>query len=153
MPLPGAETKRTVLNVLGGGLQTGRYIDDILGTGKRDVKYYRDNDLQIGCHLNVFGRDVVLTDCDPFTKEYYRKKVCINAFQYYILSNCSNLSSMVLKILHHTIIQPYYQNLKLNMKNVFCRHSMAGVHMKILKAIVYPLSRNHINVILRNSLN
>lgn len=33
---------------------------------------YGPGDLSIGAVLNVFGRKVVLTDCDPYTKEYYR---------------------------------------------------------------------------------
>ncbi|XP_022814037.1 EF-hand domain-containing family member C2-like [Spodoptera litura] len=41
-------------------------------TGGPLVASYSPADLSIGAVLNVFGRKVVLTDCDPFTKEYYR---------------------------------------------------------------------------------
>lgn len=41
-------------------------------TGGPLVASYTPADLSIGAILNVFGRKVVLTDCDPFTKEYYR---------------------------------------------------------------------------------
>ncbi|KOB73422.1 EF-hand domain-containing family member C2, partial [Operophtera brumata] len=33
---------------------------------------YTPADLTIGAVVNLYGRKVVLTDCDPFTKEYYR---------------------------------------------------------------------------------
>lgn len=36
--------------------------------------YIRDRDLVIGSIIEVFGRKITLTDCDPFTKEYYRVK-------------------------------------------------------------------------------
>ncbi|XP_075977828.1 EF-hand domain-containing family member C2-like [Anticarsia gemmatalis] len=41
-------------------------------TGGPKVPSYSPADLSIGAVLNVYGRNVVLTDCDPFTKEYYR---------------------------------------------------------------------------------
>ncbi|XP_055921545.1 EF-hand domain-containing family member C2 [Eupeodes corollae] len=78
--LPGEQTEMTILNVLGGGLRTGRYITDILGTGKKDFAFYTDKDLQIGVVLNVYGRNVVLTSCDSFTMEYYRKKYGLEDF-------------------------------------------------------------------------
>lgn len=34
----------------------------------------------IGQEINVFGRKVVLTDCDDFTKDYYRKKYGVEQF-------------------------------------------------------------------------
>lgn len=37
-------------------------------------------DLKIGQILNVFGRSVVLTDCDKFTRDYYQKKYGIEEF-------------------------------------------------------------------------
>lgn len=36
--------------------------------------------MKIGQILNVFGRKVVLTDCDAFTRDYYQKKYGINDF-------------------------------------------------------------------------
>lgn len=41
-------------------------------TGGPPIPSYSPADLSIGAILNVFGRNVVLTDCDPYTKEYYR---------------------------------------------------------------------------------
>lgn len=41
-------------------------------TGGPKVSSYSPADLSIGAVINVFGRKVVLTDCDPYTKEYYR---------------------------------------------------------------------------------
>lgn len=75
MPLPGEIiSHRPVLNVLGKSFGAARYLEDYIDTGK-NINYYKDCDLMIGEHLNIFGRDVVLTDCDEFTKDYYRKKV------------------------------------------------------------------------------
>lgn len=36
--------------------------------------------MKIGQVLNVFGRTVVLTDCDKFTRDYYQKKYGIEEF-------------------------------------------------------------------------
>lgn len=41
-------------------------------TGGPKVPSYSPADLSIGAVLNMYGRKVVLTDCDAFTKEYYR---------------------------------------------------------------------------------
>ncbi|KPI95568.1 PREDICTED: EF-hand domain-containing family member C2-like [Papilio xuthus] len=41
-------------------------------TGGPKHPSYSPADLSVGAVLNVFGRKVVLTDCDPFTKEFYR---------------------------------------------------------------------------------
>lgn len=40
----------------------------------------QDADLKIGQVVNVFGRSVVLTDCDKFTREYYQQKYGIEEF-------------------------------------------------------------------------
>lgn len=80
LPLPGEKTNKTVLNVLGTGLADGRYVDDALQTGAKDEVFYTDKDLQIGTHLNVFGRDIIIVDCDPFTKTYFNKKYGIEEF-------------------------------------------------------------------------
>jgi len=37
-------------------------------------EFYRDSDLKIGAIINVWGRKIMLCDCDEFTKEYYRTK-------------------------------------------------------------------------------
>jgi len=75
LPLPGQVTDFTVLNVLGTNMTNCRYVVDPLNGGEKQVLFYSDRDLQIGAVLNVYGRAVVLTDCDEFTKEYYRSKV------------------------------------------------------------------------------
>lgn len=80
LKLPGGQTDQTVLNVLGGGIGSGRYIVDILGSGKKDFVYYTAKDLKIGAVINVYGRSVVLTNCNSFTKEYLREKYGIEDF-------------------------------------------------------------------------
>ncbi|NXG44408.1 EFHC2 protein, partial [Psilopogon haemacephalus] len=78
---PGTITSRTVLNVLGnltGG--RGRYILDNRKTGAVHQEFYRDSDLKIGAVINVWGRKIILCDCDEFTKEYYRTKYGIEDF-------------------------------------------------------------------------
>jgi len=37
-------------------------------------EFYRDSDLKIGAVINVWGRQIMLCDCDEFTKDYYRTK-------------------------------------------------------------------------------
>ncbi|CAF1645758.1 unnamed protein product [Adineta ricciae] len=77
--LPGENAPRTVLNVFG-QLNKQRYILDNLKTGALNQKYYTDQDLAIGQLINVFGRKVLLTDCDEFTKNYYRTKYGVQDF-------------------------------------------------------------------------
>lgn len=67
LPGPGANSAFTVLNVLG-----KRYVADPLNCGREETEIYKEADLAIGCVVNCFGRKIVLTDCDPYTKEYYR---------------------------------------------------------------------------------
>lgn len=45
-----------------------------LQTGAVQEDFYKDCDLIIGGEVNVWGRRVILTDCDDFTKHYYRTK-------------------------------------------------------------------------------
>lgn len=71
---PGVDSPFTVLNVLGADIQTSRFLADSLNCGRSEVQYYRDNDLAIGAVINVFGRRVILTECDKFTEEYFRVK-------------------------------------------------------------------------------
>ncbi|XP_054738199.1 EF-hand domain-containing family member C2 [Anastrepha obliqua] len=80
LPLPGQETPQTLLNVLGTSMRNVRYTLDPLNMGEKEVLYYADRDLQIGTVLNVYGRAVVLTDCDEYTQEYYRKRYGIEDF-------------------------------------------------------------------------
>ncbi|NXL33731.1 EFHC2 protein, partial [Glaucidium brasilianum] len=74
---PGTNTSRTVLNVLG---KSGHYILDNRKTGAVHQEFYRDSDLKIGAVINVWGRKVILCDCDEFTKEYYRTRYGIEDF-------------------------------------------------------------------------
>ncbi|XP_055715716.1 EF-hand domain-containing family member C2 [Phlebotomus papatasi] len=67
------QSANTVLNVFGGGLSDGRFILDSKAFHDKDV-YYTEKDLMIGNALNVFGRNVILTDCDQFTKNFYKEK-------------------------------------------------------------------------------
>jgi hypothetical protein len=104
MGKPGDKPTRTVLNVIGNFFDGGRYILDnlkvcyflaqknlikkgfkififfSLKTGAINVNYCKDNDLMLGRVINVFGRKMLLTDCDEFTKNYYRNKFGINNF-------------------------------------------------------------------------
>uniref|UniRef100_A0A8B9XI35 EF-hand domain-containing family member C2 n=1 Tax=Bos mutus grunniens TaxID=30521 RepID=A0A8B9XI35_BOSMU len=79
---PGQLTDRTVLNVYGGYSQTRVYgfLLDKYQLGKLDQEFYKDTDLSIGTTINVWGRKVLLCDCDDFTKTYYRTKYGIENF-------------------------------------------------------------------------
>ncbi|XP_033003020.1 EF-hand domain-containing family member C2 [Lacerta agilis] len=78
---PGTITDRTVLNVFGGLVgNKGRYILDNRKTGAVHQEFYKDSDLSIGSVINVWGRKIVLCDCDEFTKEYYRTKYGVKDF-------------------------------------------------------------------------
>ncbi|XP_012262352.2 EF-hand domain-containing family member C2-like [Athalia rosae] len=77
---PGAADPFTILNVLGENTSSSWYIVDSLNTGISDREFYQDKDLMIGAEINVFGRKVVLTDMDPYTREYYRVKFGIDDF-------------------------------------------------------------------------
>lgn len=52
----------------------------VLQTGSVQEEFYKDSDLALGTEVNVWGRRVLLTDCDNFTKEYYRSKYGIGKF-------------------------------------------------------------------------
>ncbi|GLD56572.1 EF-hand domain-containing family member C2 isoform X1 [Lates japonicus] len=77
---PGQITDRTVLNVFASQSQGKRYILDNLKTGAVHEEFYKDCDLTVGGEVNVFGRRVLITNCDDFTKEYYRSKYGIEDF-------------------------------------------------------------------------
>ncbi|KAI6647114.1 hypothetical protein LOD99_8851 [Oopsacas minuta] len=81
MEQPGVRTKRTVLNVFGPMGHGGRYILDSLKTGAVHQDYYHDSDLCIGAILDVWGRKVLICDCDSFTKAYYRSKYELEKFE------------------------------------------------------------------------
>lgn len=71
---PGTMTNRTLLNVFPGKNMTGRHIDDNLYAGHKKDDNYTDKDLEVGAEVNVFGRNILLCDCDDFTRQYYREK-------------------------------------------------------------------------------
>jgi Ca2+-binding EF-hand superfamily protein len=81
MDKPGVATKRTVLNVFGSGGHGGRYILDSLKTGAVATDYFRDSDLTVGGMVNLWGRRLLLCDCDELTKEYYRSKYGVERFE------------------------------------------------------------------------
>lgn len=62
----------SVLNVLGEDMIHGYYTIDPLNTGKVNREYYKENELSIGAKINVFGKKIIITDMDAFTKEFYR---------------------------------------------------------------------------------
>ena len=80
MPLPGARTTRTILNVFGPSTNGGRHLLDSLKTGAYEPEFYFENELQIGATLNVFGRAVLLCNMDEFTKTYYNVKYGVQDF-------------------------------------------------------------------------
>ena len=44
------------------------------------MNYFTDEDLMVGRMVNVFGRKMLITDCDEFIKNFYRNKYGINNF-------------------------------------------------------------------------
>lgn len=80
LPSPGHNSTYTVLNVLGSALTTRRYIIDPLNCGKEKTDFYTGKDLTIGAIINCFGRRIVLTDCDSFTRNYFGEKYGISEF-------------------------------------------------------------------------
>ncbi|XP_028655593.1 EF-hand domain-containing family member C2 [Erpetoichthys calabaricus] len=77
---PGEKTARTVLNVFGPMGQGGRHILDSLKTGAVYEEFYKDSDFIIGATINVWGRKIIICDCDAFTQEHYRTKFGIDNF-------------------------------------------------------------------------
>ena len=53
-------------------------VNPVFQTGAVHVDTYKDSDLSIGAQLNIWGRKVVLCDCDDFTKEFFRTKYGIS---------------------------------------------------------------------------
>ncbi|XP_031156685.1 EF-hand domain-containing family member C2 [Sander lucioperca] len=80
MKQPGQLTDRTVLNVFDSSKQGKRYILDSLKTGAVNEDFYKDCDLTIGREVSVWGRRLIIADCDDFTKDYYRSKYGIEDF-------------------------------------------------------------------------
>uniref|UniRef100_A0A3P8ULF5 EF-hand domain-containing family member C2 n=1 Tax=Cynoglossus semilaevis TaxID=244447 RepID=A0A3P8ULF5_CYNSE len=80
MKQPGEITDRTVLNVLESKRRGQRYLLDSHKTGAVHEEFYQDRDLTVGGDVNVFGRRMIIVDCDQFTKDYYRSKYGIEDF-------------------------------------------------------------------------
>ena len=53
-----------------------------LQTGAVESEFYHESDLTIGAVLNVWGRKLLLCDCDEFTKEFYKSKYNIGTHTY-----------------------------------------------------------------------
>ncbi|XP_075395441.1 EF-hand domain-containing family member C2 [Tenrec ecaudatus] len=79
---PGQLTNQVVLNLYGGlpSTRVEGYILDKYKLGKLDQNFYKDSDLAIGNIINVWGRKVLLCDCDEYTKYYYKTKFGIEDF-------------------------------------------------------------------------
>ncbi|XP_043250986.1 EF-hand domain-containing family member C2-like [Colletes gigas] len=76
----GAQDFSTILNTMEDDTAHGYYLIDPLNTGKVCRDIYKDNELNIGARINIFGRKIVITDMDAFTKEYYRVKYGMDDF-------------------------------------------------------------------------
>lgn len=57
MPMVGQQTNFTVLNVLGGGIMKGRYIEDNSGIGRESIEYYTVLQTMITFVLCALNRD------------------------------------------------------------------------------------------------
>ncbi|KAF6389920.1 EF-hand domain containing 2 [Rhinolophus ferrumequinum] len=79
---PGEITDQIVLNMYGGLAvnQVHGYLLDKYKLGKLEQEFYKDSDLSLGTTINVWGRKVLLCDCDEFTKAYYKNKYGIENF-------------------------------------------------------------------------
>jgi len=80
--LPGAQTPRTVLNVFSKGItdMKSRAILDSLRTGAEADAFYGAADLQIGSRITLLNRNLLLCDCDDFTKHFYSTKFGVTDF-------------------------------------------------------------------------
>lgn len=72
------DTPLTILNVFGSMYASknkkAHYMVDNLADQDSGIEFYKDNDLAIGAVLNIFGRAFIITDCDEFTRQYYKEK-------------------------------------------------------------------------------
>jgi hypothetical protein len=80
--VPGAVADRTILNVFAasGAMGSSRYLVDSMQSGQSNGEYYHHKDLRIGAQINVFGRQMLLCDCDEFTKSFYRESYGVEDF-------------------------------------------------------------------------
>lgn len=65
----------------------------LLQTGAVHEEFYKDCDLMLGEEVNVWGRRVLISDSDEFTKDYYRSKYGIG--NYYCHVSNSFVSSFI----------------------------------------------------------
>eukprot|EP00039_Didymoeca_costata_P029173 m.23525 g.23525 ORF g.23525 m.23525 type:complete len:633 (+) comp7511_c0_seq1:131-2029(+) len=79
----GASNNRTVLNVFSKGItdRKSTQILDSLRTGASNDPFYTDADFQIGVSIQLLGRELLICDCDEFTKSYYKTKFGIEEFE------------------------------------------------------------------------
>lgn len=80
---PGTFTNRTVLNVIssgGGNSNASRHILDSLRLGAPDTGNYTAEDFVLGGTVQLFGRPLLLCDCDEFTKKFYETKYGVTSF-------------------------------------------------------------------------
>lgn len=66
---PGQATSRTVLNVFG-DMKASRHMLDSLRTGSINDDFYTEGDLLIGNTIEVYGRPMLICDCDESTKQF-----------------------------------------------------------------------------------
>jgi EF-hand domain-containing protein 1 len=48
------------------------------GMSLRKEEYYMPEDLIIGSNINVFGREVIIYDCDAYTRDWYQANLGLN---------------------------------------------------------------------------
>lgn len=63
------------------------FLPSVLQTGAVHEEFYKDCDLTVGAEVNVWGRRVVIVDCDDFTKDYYRSKYGIGNQYYFVVGH------------------------------------------------------------------
>ena len=78
-------------------------------TGAVHTDYYHDSDLTIGSVINIWGRKLLICDCDEFTKEYYKSKYGIGKLTQIDLDWFYLTNYIILKL-----VELLYKELKLN---------------------------------------
>jgi hypothetical protein len=48
------------------------------GMSLKKQEFYDPSDLMIGQKVHIYGRDVLLVDCDEYTKQWYRENLRVN---------------------------------------------------------------------------
>ena len=76
--LPGTFNEKTILNVVttpgSGRRKKNHLISDNRDLSARVVQYYDASDLSVGASLKICGKEILLYDCDNFTRDYYKVK-------------------------------------------------------------------------------